>query len=109
MEWGPRLVGEQAVGWPLMAVKARAAAARSRLGRAGPWPFGGVGEGKAGTEGPRPGSLGGGEGGSAAPRRWSRSACSPGGTEKTFAESMCVRGLGAGAGARETGEDPARG
>lgn len=49
------------MGWPLMAAKARAAAAPSQQGRPGPRPFGGVGERKAGTEGWRPGSLGGGE------------------------------------------------
>lgn len=49
------------MGWPLMAVKARAAAAPSGQRRAGPWPFGGVGEGKAGTRGRGQGSLGGGE------------------------------------------------
>lgn len=61
VEWGPRLTRGEIVGWPLMAVKARAAAAPSGQGRPGPWPFGGMGERKAGTEGRRPGSLGGGE------------------------------------------------
>lgn len=66
VESRPRLIGSwrgggEVVGWPLMAAKARAAAAPSRRGRPGPRPFGGVGERKAGTEGWRPGSLSGGE------------------------------------------------
>lgn len=62
MEWGARLTGKEAVGWPLRAVKAPAAAApQSGQGRPGPWSLGGVGEGKAGNEGPRPGSIAAGE------------------------------------------------
>lgn len=49
------------MGWSFMAVKARAAAAPSGQGRPGPWPFGRVGEGKAGNEERRPEALCGGE------------------------------------------------
>ena len=54
------------MGWRLMAAKAGAAAAASGRGRLGPWPLDGLGEGRAGAEGRRPGPLGGGEDGPAA-------------------------------------------